>query len=125
MFITAIRSLIVSASVWSWVTKMNVIPSSAWSVLSSTWRFLRSCASSAPQRLVEQQHARLQHQGARERDALLLSARELVGLAPRELGHADQLERLPDPLARSSLVSLWYLSPNATFFATSRCGNSA
>ena len=50
------------------------------------------------ERLVEQQHARPQHQRARERDALLLAARQLVGLAPRELGHVDQLERLAHPL---------------------------
>ena len=50
------------------------------------------------QRLVEQQHARPQHERARERDTLLLAARELVGLAPRELGQVDQLERLADPL---------------------------
>ena len=39
------------------------------------------------ERLVEQQHARPQHERARERDTLLLSAGQLVGLAPRELGH--------------------------------------
>jgi hypothetical protein len=31
------------------------------------------------QRLVEQQHARLDHDGARQRDALLLAARSWLG----------------------------------------------
>ena len=63
------------------------------------------------QRLVEQQHARPQHQRARERDALLLPARQLIGLAPRELGHVDQLERLADPLGALLLAELVVLEP--------------
>ena len=51
------------------------------------------------ERLVEQQHARAQHERARERDALLLAAGELVRLALREAGEPDELERLADPLA--------------------------
>ena len=47
-FMTATRSLIVSASSWSCVTNTNVIPSSACSAFSSTCRSLRSRASRAP-----------------------------------------------------------------------------
>ena len=47
-FMTAIRSLIVSASSWSWVTYTNVIPTSDWMRLSSTWSWRRSLRSSAP-----------------------------------------------------------------------------
>ena len=36
------------------------------------------------ERLVEQQHRRLDHQRARERDALLLAARELMRIARAE-----------------------------------------
>ena len=52
------------------------------------------------QRLVEQQDRRLDHQRARERDALLLAARELVGVAALEAGEIDQRERLLDLLSR-------------------------
>jgi hypothetical protein len=45
------------------------------------------------QGLVEQQHARLGRQGARQGDALLLAARELVHLPPLETGEIDQRQR--------------------------------
>ena len=44
--------------------------------------------------LVEQQHARVIDEGAPERDALLLAAGELLRLAFREPGEADELEHL-------------------------------
>ena len=47
-FMIAIRSLIVSASSWSWVTYTNVIPTSTWMRLSSSCRLRRSLRSSAP-----------------------------------------------------------------------------
>ena len=46
------------------------------------------------ERLVEEEHARVVHERAAERDALLLAARELPGLALREPGEADELEHL-------------------------------
>ena len=52
------------------------------------------------QRLVEQQDRRLDHQRARERDALLLAAGELVGIAALEPGEIDQRQRLLDLLLR-------------------------
>ncbi len=45
---TAMRSLIVSASSWSWVTYTNVMPTSVWMRLSSSWSCSRSLRSSAP-----------------------------------------------------------------------------
>ena len=45
---TATRSLIVSASSWSWVTNTKVIPTSRWICLSSTCICSRSLRSSAP-----------------------------------------------------------------------------
>ncbi len=51
------------------------------------------------QRLVEQQHLRLDDDGARERDALLLAARQLVRTAPGVVGQSDQRERLADATA--------------------------
>src|SRR5216684_5188320 len=48
------------------------------------------------QRLVEQEHARLDHHGAGERDALLLAARELGGIALGQRGELDGVEHLHD-----------------------------
>ena len=45
---TAMRSLIVSASSWSWVTKTKVMPTSRWISLSSTCISRRSLRSRAP-----------------------------------------------------------------------------
>ena len=44
------------------------------------------------ERLVEQQHLRLQHQRARHRDALLLAAGQLAGQPVAEAGQADQFQ---------------------------------
>ena len=49
------------------------------------------------ERLVEQQHRRVEHERAGERDALLLAAGELAGPALGVVGHLHQLERLADP----------------------------
>ena len=96
------------ASSWSWVTYTNVIPTSRWMLFSSTCSCLRSFRSSAPERLVEQQHRGPVHERAGERHALLLPARELPRLAlglAREahalelLGHAPANLVLRDPLA--------------------------
>ena len=46
------------------------------------------------ERLVEQEHARVVDERAPERDALLLAAGELLRLALREAGEADELEHL-------------------------------
>jgi hypothetical protein len=56
-----------------------------------------------PERLVEQQGARAVDQRAGERDALLLAAGELAGLALAEVAELDQLERLAG--ARADLVA--------------------
>ena len=66
------------------------MPTSCW-IVSSSCICLRSLRSSAPA-LVEQQHARLVHERAREGDALLLAARELPRLALLEPREADELE---------------------------------
>ena len=53
------------------------------------------------QRLVEQQHRRLQHDRPRQRDALLLAARELprpARLQPAELDHLHRLADAPRAL---------------------------
>ena len=71
---------------------------------------LRSCASSA-ERLVEQQHPRRQHQRPGQRDALLLTTRQLRGAPFREIAHADQVQRVADALLRFLTRCLLVLQP--------------
>ena len=51
------------------------------------------------QGLVEQQHLRLDGERPRERDPLLLAARQLVRVAVAAVGQVDQLQQLADALA--------------------------
>ena len=73
------------------------------------------------ERLVQEKDARLGRERARERDALLLSARERRDRAPLEAGKPDELEQLAarDDRSRSG-ASPRIRRPNATFAATSR-----
>ena len=78
------------------------------------------------ERLVEQQHGRLQHERAGQRHALLLAAGQLGGLAPLEADELDELERLLHPAAQvSPCRRCARRRPNATLSYTRRCGNSA
>ncbi len=68
------------------------------------------------ERLVEQQHARLDRERARERDALLHAARELVRIALAGVPEPDELEQLSDPLAPVGLrLADRIRSPYSTF----------
>ena len=51
------------------------------------------------QRLVEQEQARMHDERARDRDALLLAARELRGIAILVARQLHELQHAPDPLA--------------------------
>ena len=103
---TAIRSLSVSASSWSWVTNRKVMPTSRWISLSSTCICSRSLRSRAPS-------------GSSSSSTLgrLTSARasatrwrwppeSCVGLPVAEAGEADLLERLLRALASLGLADL-------------------
>ena len=72
-------------------------------------------------RLVEQDDAGLGRERARERDALLLAAGELVRVAALEPVEADEREHLRD--APGALGG--EARPKPTFSATVRCGKSA
>ena len=72
---TAIRSLIVSASSWSWVTYTNVIPTSDWMRLSSIWSWLAELEVERAERLVEEEDVGPVDERPGERDALLLATR--------------------------------------------------
>ena len=77
------------------------------------------------ERLVEQENPRLVHERARERDALLLPAGELLRLALCEPREADQLEDLLHAPARSSFATPFRSSPNPTLSSIDMCGKSA
>ena len=77
------------------------------------------------QRLVEKQDLRLDRDGARERDALLLAAGELRRAAVRKIGEADQFERRRDPALDLGARQLRSSRPKATLRATVMCGHSA
>ena len=63
------------------------------------------------ERFVEQQGARPVHERARQRDALLLAARELRRLALGEVAELHELERLVRALERLRLADLLALEP--------------
>ena len=78
------------------------------------------------QRLVEQQHRRMRDQRARDGDALLLAARELVRIALAEAREPHIGERFGDFRARSARAAVFaILSGKATLPSTVMCGNSA
>ena len=71
----------VSASSWSCVTKMNVMPDVALQALELDLHLLAELEVERTQRLVEQQHLRFDDERARERHPLALAAGQLGGLA--------------------------------------------
>ena len=78
------------------------------------------------QRLVHQHDARLEHDGARERHALALAARQLVDAPLAVAAELDQLERAPRRGGRSrGWRRRAACSGKAMLAATSMCGNSA
>ena len=77
------------------------------------------------QRLVHEADLRLGDDGAAERDALLLPARELRGLALEELFQAEDAGGALEALVALGRGTSRTLSPKTMFSATERCGNSA
>ena len=119
---TAIRSLIVSASSWSWVTYTNVIPTSDWTRFSSIWSCLRSFRSSAPS-------------GSSSRRTLgrFTSARasatrccwpplSWLGLRSIEPGEMDELQRLRHPALDLVLLDVLPAQPERDVLADVEVG---
>jgi hypothetical protein len=81
------------------------------------------------ERLVEQQHARLDRQSAGQRDALPLAARQLVRIAVAQPVELNQLEQLFAPargsLSRGRVARGRTRRPKAMFSNTVMCRNSA
>ena len=90
---TPILSPIDIASIWSWVTKRKVAPSVHLQVLELGAQRLAQLGVEVRQRLVHQEDARLAHDGAADRDALHLAARQPVGLAVEQVLDAQRLRR--------------------------------
>jgi hypothetical protein len=90
------RSAIAIASIWSWVTSSAESASETMS-----WRsHARASSRSLASRLDSGSSSRMtagSETSARERDALLLPARQLVRIALGELGEADLRQRFPHP----------------------------
>ena len=94
---TARRSDRFNASLWSWVTKIVVTPSLRWISRSSTCIEARKFLSSAENGSSSRRTLRIDHQSARQRDALLLAAGKLARLAILVTRELDQRQRVRDP----------------------------
>src|SRR3972149_6603357 len=99
-FITTMRSAIVSASSWSWVTMMVVTPTPPLEPLDLVAQVDAHLGVQRRQRLVEQEEAGRGGQRPGERDALLLAARELGGGLVALVGEPHQLQRLARAFSR-------------------------
>ena len=115
----------VRASSWSWVTYTKVIPTASWSAFSSTWRVLRSLASSAPRGSSSSSTDGL-------RTSALASATRCCwppdSWAGRRRSRPWSWTRASASATRrlaSALSTSWKRSPKATLSATLRNGNSA
>ena len=75
------RSPSVMASTWSWVTNTEVVGISRMQALDLDAHLRAQLGVEVGQRLVEQEHLRVAHDAAAERDALLLAAGQLLRLA--------------------------------------------
>ena len=90
------RSDIDSASSWSWVTKIVVMPRLRCSARISSRSATRMRASSADSGSSSSRICGLGRERAGERDALLLAARQLIGIALGELRQLDHRQHLVD-----------------------------
>jgi hypothetical protein len=121
---TPIRSASSKASSWSCVTKMLVMRSSRWIARRVRRSSVRILASRAPKRLVEEQDLRLMRERARERDPLLLAARELPGIRPPSPVSPTSSSSSSRRRRRSSALIFRIRSANSMFCATDMCGRA-
>ena len=75
--------------------------------------------------LVEQQHLRLDDQRARQRDTLLLAARQFPGIAVAIRRQPHAVQHIVDLGGDLGFGSWRMRKPKATFWLTVRCGNNA
>ena len=123
---TAMRSLIVSASPWSWVTKMNVMSDLALDPLELELHRLAQLEVECGERFVEQQGAGQVDERPGQGDALLLAAGQLVRAALGELAEADDVEHLHRaPASLAATAPSWPAVRTPTLSSTDMCGNRA
>jgi hypothetical protein len=77
------------------------------------------------QRLVEQEHLRVAHDGAAHRDALALAAGQLARVAVQQRRQAEDLGGAADLPSMVPLSSLASISEKAMLSRTVMCGYSA
>ena len=88
--------------------------------------FLSQLLVERRQGLVHEQDARLEDDGAGERDALALTARELIDVAGAELAELDELEHLLNAIGDFRLARpRGAARDSATLPATVMCGKRA
>ena len=121
--ITATRSARLSASSWSCVTKMAVMPTSRISSRTSARTRGRIDGSRFENGSSSRISARLRGERARERDALLLAARELVRHAVLEARRGRRARAARG--TRSPAVGALRAGRRRRSRATFRCGKSA
>ena len=100
-FITAMRSDTAIASSWSCVTYTVRDREPPLQLADLLPHLDAQLGVEIRQRLVEQQHARPDDDRARERDALLLAARELAGELLLVAGEPDERQHVADRARRS------------------------
>ena len=93
---TQMRSAMVTASSWSWVTKRKVVLISRCKLLEKALHLPAKLGVERAERLVEENEPRLADDGAGKRDALLLAAAELRRVAPAKSLERDELQRSGD-----------------------------
>ena len=119
---TAIRSLIVSASSWSWVTYTKVIPTSAWMRLSSIWSWRRSLRSRAPSGSSRSSTLGRFTSARASATRCCWPPDSWFGLRLLVAGQVDELERLADPAGRLVLGDAPALEPERDVVADVEMG---
>ena len=116
---------IASASSWSWVTMMKVMPTFCCSWVSSERICLAQLGVECRKRLVEQENLRLFDQRAGQGDTLALAARQLVRHARAEVDRVDQCEGFLDAPVALGLRNPFDLQAVADVVGDLICGKTA
>ena len=102
------------ASARSCVTRTNVLPDAAIEIEQEVGDALPGCRIQIARRLIREQDGRMRHEGARDRHALLLAARQLLRIVGEARRQADLRQRARPPpaahrgAARSSSGSMTF-----------------
>ena len=113
------------ASSWSWVTNTVVTCDLVVQPPQPVAQVLAHARVERAERLVQQQHLRLDRERAGERHPLALAAGQLRRVAVGEPVQLHEPDQLVHPLADLGLRPLADLSPNAMFSATVMCLKAA